>query len=108
MRKFLLALVMVTLLAMPAFASVQNVKVSGDIDSTYLYRHGFDLGANKNGTYSQPLNQSVFLTQTRLRVDADLTDNVSTTVALINERAWDVDGENSTDIDLNLAFVTLR
>ena len=39
-------------------------------------------------------NQNVFITQTRLRVDADLSDNVSTTVGLINERAWNA--ENSS------------
>ena len=42
--------------------------------------------------YGQGLKkQNVFLTQTRLRVDADLSDNVSTTVGLINERAWNAE-----------------
>jgi hypothetical protein len=106
MRKsILLALVlMVALVAVPAFASVQNVKVSGDVDSTYIYRDNFDLGANTVGDE----NQSLFITQTRLRVDADLTDQVSATVALINERPWNVDTASSSDIDLNLAYVTLR
>ena len=42
------------------------------------------------------------------RADADLTDNVSTTIALINERAWGDTTNVSTDIDLLLAYVTLR
>jgi hypothetical protein len=61
------------------------------------------------------------VTQTRLRVDADLSDNVSTTVGLINERAWN--GENptsysgslatpntgyDTNVQLYLASITLR
>ncbi len=101
-------MLLVALVAMPAFASVQNVKVSGDIESTYVVRNQFDLG-NQNATLKY--RQNFLLTQTRLRVDADLTDNVQTTVGLINERVWgaDVDTSNgSNDIDLNLAYVTLK
>lgn len=108
MKKVLLAMLLVALVAMPAFASVQNVKVSGDIESTYVVRNQFDLGST---TLSEKYRQNFLLTQTRLRVDADLTDNVQTTVGLINERVWgtDVDTTNgSNDIDLNLAYVTLK
>ena len=108
MKKVLLAVLLVALVAMPAFASVQNVKVSGDIESTYVVRNQFDLGST---TLSEQYRQNFLLTQTRLRVDADLTDNVQTTVGLINERVWgaDVDTTNgSNDIDLNLAYVTLK
>src|SRR3989338_10636780 len=92
--------------AMPAAASVQNVKVGGSIDSTWLIRNNFDLGLNVIGDETQNL----FITQTMLTIDADLTDNVSTTVHLINERAWnqkDATADDS-DIDLHLAYVTLR
>lgn len=115
MRKsILLAVVlMVALVAVPASASVQNVKISGSIDSTWLYRNNFDLGTSTSdsakGVQIEDLHQSLFLTQTTLQVDADLTDQVSTTVGLINERPWDQtlnDAEYS--IDLYLAYVTLR
>jgi len=113
MKKFLpLALLAVAIMAVPAAASVQNVKVSGDITSTGLVRDNFNL--NKTDKY----RQSLLLTQTRLKVDADLTDNVSTTVGLLNERAWGennarintTDDENygDNDININLAYVTLR
>ncbi len=108
MKKVLLAMLLVALVAMPAFASVQNVKVSGDIESTYVVRNQFDLGSTD---LANQYRQNFLLTQTRLRVDADLTDNVQTTVGLINERVWgnDVDTTNgSNDIDLNLAYVTLK
>jgi len=108
MKKVLLAMLMVALVAMPAYASVQNVKVSGDIESTYIVRNQFDLG-NQTGTLKY--RQNFLLTQTRLRVDADLTDNVQTTIGLINERAWGADTDTlsgSNDIDLNLAYVTLK
>jgi len=108
MKKVLLATVLAALVAMPAYASVQNVKVSGDIESTYVVRNQFDLGSQVG---TDKYRQNFLLTQTRLRVDADLTDNVQTTVGLINERVWgsDVDTTNgSNDIDLNLAYVTLK
>lgn len=110
MRKLLLALGLVAFVSMPAVASVQNVKISGSIDSTWLNRNDFDLGAN----LVEDESQNLFITQAILQADADLTDNVSTTIALINERAWGSeaantsDSANSTDVDLLLAYVTLR
>jgi hypothetical protein len=122
MKKLLVAAVMV-MLASPAFAAIQNVKVSGDITSTYVDRSNFDLGLD-NGLLvpvvappASPVGlkqQNVFITQTRLRVDADLSDNVSTTVGLINERAWNAEQElgsntgTDTNVQLYLASVTMR
>jgi len=116
MKKLLVAALMVVL-ASPAFAAIQNVKVSGDITSTFVDRQDFDLGmvggtANAEGLKSQ----DVFITQTRLRVDADLSDNVSASVGLINERAWNAENStdpnsnyaNDTDVQLYLANVTMR
>ncbi|MBF0479232.1 MAG: alginate export family protein [Candidatus Omnitrophica bacterium] len=106
MRKFLLALAVVAVAAMPAFASVQNLKVSGNIDSSYVSRTNFDFGVGSN---QGNLKQSFFMTQADVKFDADLTDNVSTTVDLINERVWGQDqtAENG-QVDVNLAYVTLR
>src|SRR5208282_2922781 len=100
MKKLLVAAIMVVL-ASPAFAAIQNVKVSGDITSTFVDRDNFDLGLTA-GDYGESSNswdpvglkkQHVFITQTRVRVDADLSDNVSTTVGLVNERAWASEGQ---------------
>ncbi len=134
MKKLLAAAVMVVL-ASPAFAAIQNVKVSGDITSTFIDRNTFNLGltklenSNNGGTACDPTvpgndcfspaglkKQNVFITQTRVRIDADLSDNVSTTVGLINERAWGGEGHISaittqaenTDVQLYLANLTLR
>jgi hypothetical protein len=149
MKKLLVAALMV-LLASPAFAAIQNVKVSGDITSTFLDRSNFDFGLTQGSDYYNgtgttkyylgggPANngelppttptsdsftpiglkkQDVFITQTRIRVDADLSDNVSTTVGLINERAWNSENSsdsgstgyaNDTNVQLYLASVTLR
>ena len=44
MKKLLVAAIAI-LIASPAFAAVQNVKVSGDIQTTFLDRQDFSLGA---------------------------------------------------------------
>jgi len=95
-----------------AYAEVQNVKVSGDITTLGVSRKNFDLGyatANNN-------DQNFIATQVRVRIDADLTDNVMATVRLINERTWgntikdSIGNEtsNNSKIDLDLAYVTLK
>lgn len=111
MRKMLLiAVLALALAAAPAFASVQNIKIGGDIESTYLVRDQFDLGGGSHLTNTQDYDQRFFFTQTRLTVGADLTDNVSATVGLLNERPWGEEAQaaEDNDVDLNLAFVTLR
>jgi hypothetical protein len=113
-KGFMMALAFIALTSAPALASVQNVKISGDIDSTWLVRDQFDLGIDD---VSKSFYQNMLITQTRLRVDSDLTDKVSATVALINERVWGEDREDnesasatggSNDVDLNLAYATMR
>ena len=105
MNKLFLVLVAVVIVSVPAFASVQNVKVSGSINSTYIDRSDFDFGHSSNAAE----DQNTFITQTELRIDADLTDNVSATIAFINERPWESEPNGmSADIQLQLAFATLR
>ena len=119
MKKILVAAIAV-LIASPAFAGIQNVKVSGDIQSTFIDRQDFGLGSLYSATNAptgQTLgtpaglhSQDIFATQTRVRVDADLTDNVSATVRLLNERAWGTPASEAggDGVDLDLAYVTLR
>jgi len=118
MKKLLVAAIMVVL-ATPAFAAIQNVKVSGDITTSWINDDNLNLGAEVLGNPVGQNKQNVFITQTRLRVDADLSDNVSTTVGLINERAWNAEGASSdfgnntptgydTNVQLYLASITLR
>ena len=96
-----------------AYAEVQNVKVSGDINILGAMRNNFDLSNPGNpvasATQTKENDKASFLaTQTRVRIDADLTDNVMATVRLINERNWTTEDNASTDIDLDLAYVTLK
>src|SRR3989338_3924536 len=106
--KLMSILAIVALIAVPAFAEVQNVKVSGDIDSKVIYRNNYDF---KQGPIAGNVNSDKdiwFNTVTRVQVDADLTDNVSTCIRLLNERDWNVEpapgsttsGETSLALDL--------
>ena len=116
MRKRLiviLALVLVAGLTAAAYAEVQNVKVSGDITV---------LGASRNLTLAGPKNtndKSFIATIARVKVDADLTDQVMATIRVLNERYWGNESENgntlvgetsetNTNIVLDLANVTLK
>jgi len=100
------AIALVLGLAVPAFAAVQNVKVSGDLTVSAIGRRDLDLGLL--GGLDDDAN--VMNSIVRVRIDADLTDNVSTTVRLINERDWDDEGDaaTGTHVDLDLAYVTMR
>jgi hypothetical protein len=113
---FLFCLLLAVVFVAPAFAEVQNVKVSGDILARYIGRNDFDLTKAQEAASSTTVNPNgnsgslnVFNTVTRVRIDADLTDKVSTVVRLINERNWNSDnGSAASDIDLDLAYVTLK
>ena len=93
-------------LVLPVYAEVQNVKVSGDITERGFYRSEYTTLDDDAGTDS---SDAFYTSTVRLRVDADLTDNVSTTVRLLNERNWDSVGIAGTEnIDIDLAYVTFR
>lgn len=127
----ILALAFVAGLTSASYAEVQNVKVSGDITIEGVARDNLDLakehvgGSTVSTTTYQDETSDIF-TITRLRVDSDLTDNVSASVRLLSERTWNGDATtgtnnniniglatgntaaNENDIDLDLAYVTVK
>ena len=109
MKRLMILCVVLTAIALaaaPVFAEVQNVKLSGDVTVLGIYRDGFDLHDDA------PTDQTAWYeTITRVQVDADLTDNVSTCVRLLNERDWDVETSATTadtQVDLDLANITMK
>ncbi len=92
-------------LAVSAHAAVQNVKVSGDLKVSAIGRDQFDLGWSDGED-----NSNVIMSQTRVKVDTDLTENVSATVRLLSETDWGRENQdaNNTDIDIDLANVTMK
>jgi hypothetical protein len=111
-----LTLAFVVGIAFSAYAEVQNVKVGGDILMQGLSQHNFGLSKSTTAGDKENDMSNRFLTHVRLNVSADLTDNVSAVVRLLNERAWGLErytgtgtGDvSSTSIDLDLAYVTLK
>lgn len=110
----ILALAFVVGIACTAYAEVQNVKLSGDLTVYGINRNNYSqtgsggLRSVTVGTKSE--SRDNYMTITRVKVDADLTDNVAATVRLINERDWLTESSTSTqnNIDLDLAYVTLK
>ncbi|HTL71067.1 MAG TPA: alginate export family protein [Candidatus Eisenbacteria bacterium] len=117
--------------AVPAFAETQNVKVSGSLDAYWFYRSDFDLNG-KNDVGSTPAGggsanttnahasdgDSFFMSITQVQVNADLTDNVSTVVNLINQRDWNAsvfdtaggttNANQEFDVMIDLAYVQMK
>jgi len=109
---------LVALLATCAYAETQNVKVSGDLNVRGIFRDNYSLNTGafdaspsegsvgtavtyptsttvlatpygiQNGV-TRP-NSSWFMSTTEVQIDADLTDNVSTCIRLLNQRDWNV------------------
>jgi hypothetical protein len=92
--------------AIPSYSAVQNVKVGGDFTIYGAYRHDFSFN-NKFKT-NDFLQSSV-----RVWVSAQLSNNVSTMVRLINERDWGqsvyngATGNSNGNITLDLAYVKI-
>lgn len=114
-----IVLTAVAVIAAPALAEVQNVKVSGDITSAGVYRNSYDLfpasrnatGSDTNETGQDNSNDNFLYTIARVRVDADLTDNVMATIRYLTEWDWDTEQATSSDgdnVDIDLANVTLK
>jgi hypothetical protein len=113
MSKFKLFVVLaaaVALMAVPAFAEVQNIKVSGDITLRDFNRSGWDTGVGG----SQRGSEDFQMLQTTVNVDADLTDNVSACVGLAAEMLWgqsiwdNFAGTQNADVGIYKAYITLK
>ena len=92
------------------YAETQSVKVSGDLTMRGIWRDSYDLrgsaveskpatdgsAAIANATGPDSANQSWFMTVAAIQVDADLTDNVSTVIRVLNQRDWNVYGRDTT------------
>ncbi len=112
--KLMSVLAIVALIAVPAFAEVQNVKVSGDIDSKMIYRNNYDFRKGPVTVNTNNDKDTWFMTTARVQIDADLTDNVSTCVRILNERDWNMEPaqgagtSGDTALVLDLANVKLK
>ncbi|MFH0797515.1 MAG: alginate export family protein [Candidatus Omnitrophota bacterium] len=95
------------LFVIPAMAEVKSVKVGGDLTIKGVYRDNLDFSKDDDTVVVDDGTEGWFMTTTRVYVGAELSDNVTTMVRLLNEIDWDVETAASTDIDLDLAYVKL-
>lgn len=99
--KILIAVFAVCLIA-PAFSAVENVKVGGDIGIYGVLRGDFDIWKGNEDLH-------FFQTSARVYVSADLSENVSAMIRLINERNWGsyIEGDLNPNqgINLDLAYI---
>lgn len=109
----ILTFALVVGLALPAFAEVQNIKVSGDILLRGVSRDTMDFAQGAENNLDDSI--AATLSTVRLRVDADLTENVQAVVRLINERVWSSSVEETStasaqdaEIELDLGYITLK
>ena len=112
-RKLIIAIAVLSVAFIgSSFAAVENIKVSGDINTEVVAR---DLSM---GARVQPVSddgdqndtENFIFSQVRLRFDADLTEGVSAVVRLINERIWgdEDDSTAETEVDLDLAYLEMK
>ncbi len=145
--KALFVLALAVAFAVPAYAETQNVKVSGAIDAYWFNRHNYDLKSSNDiaitpvgtatasytggGAFAAATTPTFrentadfYRTNTQVEISADLTDNVSTVINIVNQRDWNahqfVDPASGTyattpnnqanefDIDLDLAYVQMK
>ena len=125
-----------TFVALEAYAETQSVKVSGDITVHSFWRRAYDLQTHPtepdsnvvaftNRTGFTGPDETWWMSTTEVQVDANMTDNVSTCVRLVNERDWNVATKATNvntpisteyfgaeqrefDVGVDLAYVTLK
>ncbi|MFH1995833.1 MAG: alginate export family protein [Candidatus Omnitrophota bacterium] len=136
MKQLLTALCVVALaicMTGTALAETQSVKVSGDLEVKGIARQAYTYQKSPNEADVTRVGiqsdwQNWFMSNTEVQIDADLTDNVSTTVRLVNTRDWNVSGKaiaqgtalanygrggyaavaNEFDVLVDLAYVDLK
>ncbi|MFC1549173.1 alginate export family protein [Candidatus Omnitrophota bacterium] len=95
--KVLCVLALVFAVSTVAYAETQSVKVSGDITLQAFARNNYDLqsddipsiGGAASNTGVESTDWATFLQSiAEIQIDADLTDNVSGVIRLVNQRVW--------------------
>ena len=94
-RALAVALLLSWVLVSPAYAAVENVKVSGDITvrgfarDKYTQGGGLETNTYNSAVFAGKSRQSFFTSQVRVRVNADLSQHISGEVELMNQRVMD-------------------
>ena len=111
MKKFTLicALVLVLAFCSVANAEVQRIRVSGDVNTYGIWDQYNSFYYDATGVNTSP-DSTLWATTVGLNFDADLTDNVSARLKLVNQRLWDYDDGDTAAMDVGIAeaYVVLQ
>ncbi|MDO8525953.1 MAG: alginate export family protein [Candidatus Omnitrophota bacterium] len=99
--RFLCVLALALCVTASVYAETQSVKVSGDLTMRGIYRNDYTLvntvnettaanGMAATGGLIDGTEKSWAMTVAAVQVDANLTDNVTTVIRLLNQRDWNV------------------
>ncbi len=107
-----LALAFIVGITAAAFAEVQNVKVGGDLEVIGFNRNQLGLrSSNSSGAIQNTYTDGV-ASVARIKVEANLTDNVDVNFRLLNQRIWGTNGAVTADqpsqINIDNAYITLK
>ena len=133
--KFLCVIALIFSVSAISYAETQSVKISGSITERAFARSSYNLDSNgkehDDGTESSRW-ETFLLSTVEVQVDAELTDNVSGVIRLVNQRVWgnnyyaydhdtivkDYNGrefersrsgsDNSYAIEVDLAYIELK
>ncbi len=98
---------LILVFALPAYAETQSVKISGDLTIHAIARDNFDLDSQRGTGQDYPTgvqaptgmsDEQFIISIADVQIDADLTDNVSTVIRIVNQRNWG-DSDYKTLVD---------
>ncbi len=109
LKATLLGVVLLGAWTVPGFAEVQNVRVGGDVTVRGFHRQNLDLN-DGDDLSTLDGHDDFFMSTTGVNVGADLTENVSAFIRLVNERDWNLDvaGASTSDIALSQGYINLK
>ena len=102
--RIMLVVALVFAVSAVAYAETQSVKVSGDIALRGFARNNYTVESGgspeRQGNFESTKWQSFLQSTAEVQVDADLTDNVSGVIRLVNQRVWG-DGNYYSNVQHN-------
>jgi hypothetical protein len=110
MKKIVAFVAIALILPMTSQAAVNSVKVSGDISSTAVSRD-FSMGVADNTD-----TEDFILSQTRFKIEAQLTEGVTGVIRALNERVWGAEdngnnansGGEDSSFNIDLSYVQIE
>jgi len=111
MSKKLIAIMVLALvvgISAAAYAEVQNVKIGGDFTAVGVSRDNWNFKSESN---AGKVDAAAWASIARIKIDANLTDNVDVAFRLLNERILSTTaaaGASQPTVDVDLAYMTLK